>query len=371
MGKVFEGGRLEELVSFLVRERLGLYHACQYRDFVSYARLGGIPSRRLLSDRNLPFTPFATDDADHTNGVWDKVFANFADLGLGFAFGRGGVPNAYGPILLHIAPRALLEMDDVAVCLRSAGGRSFDRDAESLTSVEQVDRLFDAPHGRHRRRYVKPKPALRRDLHNPHAESPEISCTSPSQTIDLRHVSRVYVDPVLGDSFNLQRCVVKVLCEQERVPPIDVFSRRNWNGMGPVYSQLVDRIEQYQPAYSELRDPRELFRVLVRGTRTTYALSSWADRVEAKGLEYQLARFATYLFHGTIEPMRRETNPVLRKALRPYRIHVDEDAWTGPPHDHIGHGPDFDLGDHADDLDAGGWEHILDAPQWYYDRVDM
>ena len=84
-----------------------MYHACQLRDFESYLKVGGIPSRQLLERRGLGFTAFDTDEQDHVNDVWSKVFLNLQDFGKLFDSGKDAVPNPYGPILIRVRPDVL------------------------------------------------------------------------------------------------------------------------------------------------------------------------------------------------------------------------------------------------------------------------
>ena len=93
---LLQGAELEKVVSLLDKRGVFFYHACQLKDFKTYVRIGGIPSRKLLETSGLPHTAFETDAADHDNGVWPKVFGNLTDFGLGFAWGEwreGTVPR--------------------------------------------------------------------------------------------------------------------------------------------------------------------------------------------------------------------------------------------------------------------------------------
>ena len=108
---------IQSLVTLLQKRQTLINHACQLIDFESYLALGGIPSRALLADSKLPFTPFETDTIDKENRVWDKVFGNLAEFGEIFANGKPWPPTVYGPIQLQLNPEVLLEASDVAVCL--------------------------------------------------------------------------------------------------------------------------------------------------------------------------------------------------------------------------------------------------------------
>ncbi|CAD0230681.1 hypothetical protein [Planktothrix agardhii] len=125
---MFQGEKINELVKLLTNRGVYLYHACQLIDFQSYLKLGGIPSRSHLESNSQPYTTFKTDQNDRANDDWDKVFANLSDFGTTFAGGHGAVPNIYGPILFKIKPEVFYEATDVAICLRSAGRKGFDRE---------------------------------------------------------------------------------------------------------------------------------------------------------------------------------------------------------------------------------------------------
>ena len=121
---MLSGVNLAQVSEIFSERQVRLYHACQYVDFVSYVELGGIPSRGLLESRSAKLTPFDTDATDKSKGVWNSVFFNVTDFGKAFADKKFATPNAYGPILLILNPRALVECDDLAICVRSAGART-------------------------------------------------------------------------------------------------------------------------------------------------------------------------------------------------------------------------------------------------------
>lgn len=154
---MFQGQSLQELIALLQRRNVKLYHACQFSDFKSYLRLGGIPSRQLLENEGLPFTTFISDTNDRNNGDWDKVFGNFSDFGLSFSKGHGAVPTVYGPILFVLQPQAFQEAEDVAISLRSAGAKNFNRESESLTSIDEVNNLFVYDESHEHASYIKRK----------------------------------------------------------------------------------------------------------------------------------------------------------------------------------------------------------------------
>jgi len=255
--------------------------------------VGGIPSRSHLESNSQPYTPFETDQSDHTNSVWDKVFTNLSDFGFTFAGGGSAVPNTYGPILFKIRPEALLEATDVAICLRSAGGQGFDREREALTSVsDNVNHLFkhlvDEPDLR-KRSYVKTRQELQKDF-TPNASAPEISCTVVSGIFPLHHLDLVRVEPYI-----IQECRLRVKVE-EIISKSGVAFRVFERDRCPAYTdELVKILESGVPSLQDLSD----------NPKVSQELRDWAKRVINKRIEYQFNRFAKYLYNGTILPILR------------------------------------------------------------------
>ena len=288
---MLQGQAIRDVVQLLQQRKAKLYHACQLVDFQSYLRLKGIPSRVLMEAEGLPYTNFDTDDSDRTNGVWDKVFGNFSDFGLTFARGHVAIPNVYGPILLRIKPDAFLEATDLAICLRSAGGKGFNRETESLASVKEVDRLFKHSQNHDRASWIKFRKELQEEFSMPEASAPEFSCTVASGKFPLEYVEFAQVDSyVIGG---------KSLCD--RVKQLKTENGSNF----PIYNR-----RDHCPSYTN-----ELVEILVNSNSApslsnlcqSLSVSSdlrvWAKAVIDRNLEYQFNRFARYLINGTIEPM--------------------------------------------------------------------
>lgn len=275
---MFQGDDIKQLVATLKTRSVRLYHACQYQDFISYVRLGGVPSRALLERRRESFTAFDTDGKDHTNGVWEKVFVNLEDFGRSFADGNRAVPNPYGPILLILRPEALLEAEDVAICLRSAGGRAFDRERESLTTIAEVERLFFAGSR------LKWTEKLRLEFGNPEAHAPEVSCTVSSGMLSLRFLEKVLVDPYVFFGVPLSTSVKHVVAKHKIDVPV---YRRDFGIRVPLYAELGAAVSEAVT----LDD-------LLRGDAGE-DLKRWAAGVVGKKLRYQFDRYASYLGEGT------------------------------------------------------------------------
>jgi hypothetical protein len=287
---MIRAGEIAALISLLQRREVFLWHACQFRDFQAYLALGGIPSRACLENSGRGFTVFETDPIDQINGVWDKVFVNLSDFGYNFAAGGNAVPNPYGPIALKIHPNALLEATDVAVCLRSAGSRQFDRTREALKTVEEIDSLFlhPAEASYPERSYVKFKRQLREKY--PTADEPEVSCTVPSGRLSIQHVVLAYVDPYSFIDKRLYRYI-----DEERSRHRAAFRARERRCKGSsrasLYNELAGIILENVPALQNIAQNGAL----------SQCLRTWCQNISK--LEWQFKRFANYLREGTLLPI--------------------------------------------------------------------
>lgn len=287
--RMMRGADIAQLVDLLTRRGVSLFHACQYADFCTYLALGGIPSRALLEDTRLCFTPFATDANDRSNGVWDKVFVNTADFGDWFARGRSWVPNPYGPIVIQLQPAALLEAVDVAVCYRSAGAAGFNREQEAIAQVEEVDRLFLHPpdSGFPRSSYLKPIPQLQ--ALRPGARLPEVSLSVPGGCLPLNHAIVIWTDPYEVGGRSLREWV----CAAMNGVGIDLplWQRFCHEERRALYAELLSFV---MTGYTSLRPLTQ---------RAGPALQTWAADILAQELDYQFRRYSRYLMEGTVRPL--------------------------------------------------------------------
>lgn len=290
IGIMFKGEDIEKLVGLLEKRGAYLYHACQLVDFTSYLAVGGIPSRNHLESMGQPYTKFDTDESDRTKNVWDKVFANLSDFGSTFAGGYAGVPNTYGPILFQIKPQVLREATDVAICLRSAGGQGFDRERESLSSIEGIERLFQYPVDEEvpaRRAYVKNRQQLQQDFTSD-ASAPEISCTVASGLFPMHYVKWIRVESYTIGGKSLHSLVEDLKLKNNLNPP--VYDR----GKCPPYTnELINILTNEIPSLQNLS----------QNLNVSEELRSWAKQLMDRKLEYQFIRFAKYFRNGTLLPL--------------------------------------------------------------------
>ncbi len=292
---MFRGADEVAAVSRLLFHRgVSLWHACQLSDFRSYLTIGGIPSRSLLEQASLSFTPFQTDAKDRSRGVWDKVFVNLSDFGASFAHGASATPNPYGPIVFQLAPAAVARASEAAICMRSAGARDFDREAESLDSLEDLEQIFIYPQGAPfpESSYVLFGDALRERFapRFPDATSPEASLTLDPELIPLDEVIVVWVDPIELAGGLVVDAVERATTETGSRLKIRPRS------LGDSRRQVMTDVVRY---LSDNPAPPTL-RLLVGRADVAEVTRVWARALLERGLDWQFQRYGSYLRDGTL-----------------------------------------------------------------------
>lgn len=287
---MIESEQIPQLVALLTERNVKLHHACQLADFRSYLQLGGIPSRALLEGSGAAFTAFNTDGVDKANQVWTKVFVNFEDFGQSFARGHGAVPTPYGPICLWIAPRALLNADDVAICLRSAGAADFNRDQEAL-EIEDVPRIFACEYeiGERSNSWIKRSADLAAEFGLAKGGGVEVSISFPDQRLPLSDVVFAVVDPYMIRGTRLVDIATKGRAEAGHI--FKVGERLAEPERALMYEEIKGYISQgVDSAYELASSPT-----------ASAPLKAWAAQIITKKLDYQFGRYAKYLRSGTLE----------------------------------------------------------------------
>lgn len=298
---MFGGQGLQELVEMFEKRGVSLFHACQFLDFESYLKIGGIPSRELMTKSGLVLTAFDTDATDKANKVWDKVFANLSDFGYTFAYDGNSVPNPYGPIVFNISPLALLEAGDVAICLRSAGAAGFDRAAECLGSVTDVNRVFLYPveeEGSKSSR-VKFSDRLAQEFGVPDARGPELSCTIANGYLPISFVNRVLTDPYVLGGKSLLRWLPDAKAFGQ--PALRCYERFCSPSRKPIYSEIAGFILKGISGLSDFANEED----------ATPELKEWALGASQLDLDWQFKRFARYLLEGTLRPILGQSGELI------------------------------------------------------------
>ena len=234
------------------------------------------------------FTPFETDNGDREKSVWDKVFLNMSDFGTTFATGGNGVPNPYGPILIQLHPKALLEASDVAICLRSAGARDFSREDEALETVDEVNRLFSNSSDSK----MKYGAALQEEFGVDNARDPEMSCSVESGRLSIGHSSLIRVDSYV---VNRTRLIDEVRnCLNGWGPQVRVFERTYYGDRKRLIKELVDLLlNDRPPSLDELASLETC----------SDAIRVWAEQLRDRNLGWNFDRYAQYLRSGTLVPL--------------------------------------------------------------------
>lgn len=300
------GAEIANLIALFNERGVKFYHACQYKDFKTYLELGGIPSRNVMEQSSLSYTPFDTDNVDRNNYVWNMVFGNLQDFGVAFAQGQRNdntapTPNPYGPILLILNPEIFMEAADIAICLRSASGMNFNRDTEALPDTETVNRIFeyenvvDAPN-QYARAYVAFSGTLRDRFNNNNAMTPEVSCAVENEILSFNQLLRIIIDPYV---INNQSLAAKVR------------SLKNQYGLNGVvwerlYRQGENRLEMKQELANILLHEFVAIQQIIQNEDNSENLRDWATRIEKGNMTFFYNRFTRYLMTGTILELNDE-----------------------------------------------------------------
>lgn len=292
---------IPQLVELFIERNQKFYHACQYQDFQTYLKLGGVPSRSLM-ERNLhPFTPFETDNVDKQSGHWNLVFGNLQDFCAIFVKGNKNgipknVPNPYGPILLVFEPRVFNEANDVAICLRSAGGEDFNRIEEAI-SISEVVKIYnpkypDKPYILNAKCKNESDLCLDRKFPNKigKIKSIEVSCSTKEEVLSFNYLSEIIVDPYEVNRIQLLDKVSQLCASNKLVPPsVRTYKEdTRWK----LQQELADYLITSNQSFT--------LDVILADQNTLDELKKWATNLKNQGITWQYTRFAKYLKEGTL-----------------------------------------------------------------------
>ena len=287
-GLMFQGQSISELIALFKRRNVKLYHACQLKDFTSYLKLGGIPSRNLLKKNRCNFTKFDTDDNDIKNKVDSCVFLNMNDFSNFYHSSTNSVPSPFGPILIILEPKSLENFDDIAICLRSAGASGFNGVSESLTTTEEVNRLFKNGESEKYSFYLKDTRVLAEEFSSDSKKIvkgfPEISGRTPSEILNFESLIQIVVDPIENEETTL----IKIIEERTKGTNLQdkAVQRASVN---PIYTQLVSFVAHGASTLGDLKNCE------------MEGVQNWAKKCqENQNLQFQFKRFAKYTREGTL-----------------------------------------------------------------------
>lgn len=297
--------RIPEFTEILSSKGMHLYHSCQLKDFESYLKLKGIPSRNLLEQSDNEFTLFETDDNDKENLVWDKVFVNLSDFGNYFARyamnnpNIAPVPTVYGPISFEIHSNALNLSDDICVSLKSAGLEGYTREkfGISIENLPQIFECIDCPEP-HKETFLKSQSELRRtfQVEEPGTLTPEINISIPNEIIPFDQVIQIRVDQIKIRGVKLINRIKEMLDFYQYSFHV---SHRNYH-----YAEGEKRIAIKQKIATQLESSIPDAQGLANLFKGDEYGSDWHKRVIKGGLEYQQQRYMKYLNNGTVSHIK-------------------------------------------------------------------
>lgn len=278
---MFNKPQLHDVLELLTLRRVNFYHACQLQDFRSYLESSGICSRQTLETRGLHVTEFDTDASDKSKGLWNLVFGNFNDFSSTFHWGQRAVPNPYGPILIKIDCKALIDASDFAVTLRSAGAIDFSRTKESLSTLNELEKIFYNPVDHEKPYQVKFAAALRTAFPEAKVSSLEWSMTFPNGILPIEHFVEIIVDPIKYQGVSLVDEVQRLSAGYDKILE-DLVVRNQCRNNFP---KLVEAVGSGVTSLGQLQSNPDL--------------RDWAESVSQ--LDYQFKRYAIYTQLGTLK----------------------------------------------------------------------
>jgi len=278
---MFSKAQLNDVMELLSLRQVHFYHACQLQDFRSYLESGGICSRQTLETNGLHVTEFDTDSSDKSKGLWNLVFGNFNDFSSTFHWGQRAVPNPYGPILIKIDCKALIDALDFAVTLRSAGATDFSRTKESLSTLDDLEKIFYNPVDHEKPYQVKFAAALRAAFPGAKVSSLEWSMAFPNGILPIEHFVEILVDPIMYQGVSLVDEVKRLSAGYDKILE-ELVVRKQCRDNFP---KLIDAVGSGVTSLNQLRSNPDLH--------------DWAESVSQ--LEYQFKRYSIYTQLGTLK----------------------------------------------------------------------
>ena len=282
---------IEEITQILANDKRKLFHACQFKDFISYIRLGGIPSRDLLENSKLDYTKFDSDKDDMNRSSWDKVFLNLSDFGDYFHrfSGNKSLPTIYGPILFILEPDLLAESS--AFSINFVSGHF-----ETRHSVQTLDeiRLLYKSNG-----YAKFIPELRKSFESSQRKvsaNPEVVCQMTKYDLGREKarfdcISKILVDPINTNRFSLIDTVKEVSGSYHHL--LEGFVTPRSSNKYSIYQELVK-------AAFDRKDLRE--------SANREEFSGDLQEILSNVDNDLIDKFQRYLIEGTIEPLSTSTD---------------------------------------------------------------
>ena len=212
--------------------------------------------------------------------------------------GCGRPPTSTDRSPLQLAPQALAECVDVAVCLRSASSIGFDRDAEALSTLTQMNEVFSHPvaAGFPISSFTRYGDSLREAFPAPaEARTPEVSSSvqravSPGPgVLSFEHLVVIWVDPIsVGDASLLD--AVRRAVEEAGIK-VPVHAR----------SMTGERCQVLGDLAVILGDRPMPLQLLSGDAHASPATRAWAHDLLGRDLQWMWERYAQYLIEGTLQ----------------------------------------------------------------------
>lgn len=126
--------------------------------------------------------------------------------------------NPYGPISLKCEPSILNQSTNVSICLRSAGGRGFNRDDEGI-SVDDIPRMFYCLNceNEYQESWLKYSNDLKAEfqIDTPNTLNPEVSCQTPTELLSADSIFQILADDIVIDDTPLIQTVRDIVNDSQ------------------------------------------------------------------------------------------------------------------------------------------------------------
>jgi hypothetical protein len=279
---VFDESSIPGVVRILERRQASLWHACQLIDLAAYLQLRGIASRDVLDRNDLTSTPMASAGSDRRDGHGDRVVCSLDDIGHEFAAGWSTTPNLSGPIVLQLAPAALLDATQVDVSLGTTASLT---DPDTVDSLFQYDATADFP----RSTRIAFGERLRDAFGTCETSSVDVRLVPRRAQLGLRHVVAVWVDPVtIGDAQLID--AVAGLAESSGVA-LRIRRRTLLTpARGEIWGDIVRLVGDGERPLIQLQNRVD----------ASAAFRDWARELHASRPEWPWDRFVRHLREGTL-----------------------------------------------------------------------
>ena len=296
----------DQLIALLKKREISLYYACQLTDFWSFLTNGGISSKAVLETKGQLSLCFSSDTLLKQNQTWNKVILKISDAGAYFFRYAKGIPNPFGPIVFHIKPEALTEVEHIDIYKQSSGSPLFNPNNDRITDISEINTFFMHPETTHFPEKTLLKPDFQDKTGLEENQAPEIVCTIESGILPFKnYIAMAAIDQYIINQRQLSAWVDDLRFNQNYTFP--TFRRYCPSNISVAICRaigdlLIHRIPKLndllQADHSEVR--------------------AWCQEMINQDMHKPFMTYVEYLQKGTIHPVYNEYPEIFKElSYRP------------------------------------------------------